>query len=69
VILCPNPRPLGIEIHRHALGLSRRYGFSIGDSLILAAAQQAGCTTVYSEDLQHGQTIDKLTIVNPFLAR
>jgi predicted nucleic acid-binding protein len=49
--------------------LSRRHSFNIYDSLILAAAMQAGCTTLYTEDMQHGQTIGKLTIVNPFLAR
>ena len=39
------------------------------DSLIVAAAQEAGCDTVYSEDLQHGQVVGPgLTVVNPFLA-
>src|ERR1017187_7246236 len=32
LILCPNPRPLGIETHLRALGLSKRYGFSIWDA-------------------------------------
>ena len=36
------------------------------DSLIVAAAMRAGCSTLYSEDLQHGQTIDQMTIRNPF---
>jgi predicted nucleic acid-binding protein len=35
--------------------------------LIIAAALEAGCATLYSEDLQHGQVIDqRLTIINPF---
>jgi predicted nucleic acid-binding protein len=52
----------------HALGLdiAERYKFSIHDSMLLAAAQNAGCRTFYSEDLQHGQKIDNLTIRNPF---
>jgi len=50
-----------------AVDISARFGYRIYDSLILAAAQQAGCTTVYSEDMQHGQAIGSLTIVNPFL--
>jgi predicted nucleic acid-binding protein len=68
LILCPNPIPLTEEIHRSAVEISVRYGYSIYDSLILAAATRAGCSTVYTEDMQHGQKIDKLTIVNPFLA-
>lgn len=50
-----------------ALDVAVRYGFSHYDSLIIAAALEAGCTTLYSEDLQHGQVIDhRLTIINPF---
>ena len=43
-----------------------RFGFSFYDSLIVAAALEAGCTRLYSEDLQHGQRIQNLTIENPF---
>jgi predicted nucleic acid-binding protein len=67
VILCPAPRPLSIETHRRALDISKRYGFSIWDSLIAAAAVAAKCSELLTEDLQHGQTIDSLRIVNPFL--
>jgi predicted nucleic acid-binding protein len=69
LILLPNLLPLTEETHRLAVDLSRRHGFNIYDSLIVAAATQAGCTTLYTEDMQHGLTIGKLTIVNPFLAR
>jgi predicted nucleic acid-binding protein len=34
--------------------------------LIVAAAERAGCTVLYTEDLQHGQMIEKLQIRNPF---
>lgn len=52
---------------RRALDLAERYGFSTYDSLIVAAAIEAGCGTLYSEDLQHGQRIgDDLVVVNPF---
>jgi predicted nucleic acid-binding protein len=44
-----------------------RYKFSFYDSLIIAAAQTAGCKRLLTEDLQHGQVIDGLKIVNPFL--
>ena len=52
-----------------ALDVAQRFGFSYYDSLIVATAQEAGCDTVCSEDLQHGQTVGPgLTVVNPFLA-
>lgn len=54
---------------RLAFNISRKYGFSHWDSLIIAAALEAGCTILYSEDLHHGQVIeDKLTIINPFVS-
>ena len=60
--------PLRLEIHDRALGLAERYGFTIYDALIVGAALEAGCATLYSEDLQHGQVIDgALTIANPFM--
>jgi predicted nucleic acid-binding protein len=67
--LCGLAIPITMETHNAAIDICRRYGYHIYDSLILAAAEQAGCTTVYTEDMQHGQTIGKLTIVNPFLAQ
>ena len=39
---------------------------SFWDSLILASAKACGCTTVYSEDLNDGQTINGVKVVNPF---
>jgi predicted nucleic acid-binding protein len=69
VILCPNPRSLGIETHRSALGLSKRYGLSIWDGLMVAAAAEARCTKLLSEDMQHGQLIEGVRVVNPFLAQ
>ena len=36
------------------------------DALIVVAALDAGCTTLYSEDLQDRQRIEGLTVVNPF---
>jgi predicted nucleic acid-binding protein len=65
--LCGRAIPLTVETQAAAILISRNHGYRIYDSLILAAAQQAGCTTVFSEDMQHGQTICKVKIVNPFL--
>lgn len=59
--------PLTMLIHQRGLQVAERYGFSIYDALIVAAALDADCVTLYTEDLQHGQVIDRtLTITNPF---
>ena len=52
---------------RAALALARDHGFAFYDGLIIAAAIEAGCNILYSEDLQHGRNIGGLSIVNPFL--
>lgn len=54
------------SLYRRGLQVQTRYGFSFYDSLIVAAALEAGCTTLYSEDMQDGQRIEGLTITNPF---
>ena len=52
---------------REAIALGERFQFSHWDSLIVATALEAGCDTLYSEDMQHGQLIDnRLTVINPF---
>lgn len=62
--------PLALETHDLGLQIAERYGFSIYDALIVAAALRAGCRTLYSEDLQDGQTIDgRLVVRNPFATR
>jgi predicted nucleic acid-binding protein len=67
-ILCPSPLPVTIDTHEAALKIAEKHGYQIYDALIISAALEAGCTTLYSEDLRDGQTFDhKLTIRNPFL--
>ncbi|MBU3601935.1 PIN domain-containing protein [Polynucleobacter sp. AM-25C3] len=62
-----NVRSLDIDTFETGLMVSRRYGYQHYDSMIIAAALQAGCERLYSEDMQHRQIIDKrLQIVNPF---
>ena len=57
----------GVKTHELGLDLSERYRFSVYDSMLLAAALQAGCTTFFSEDLHDGQVIENtLSIRNPF---
>jgi len=63
-----NVRSLDTDTFETGLMVSRRYGYHHYDSMIIAAALQAGCEKLYSEDMQHRQIIDKrLQIVNPFL--
>jgi predicted nucleic acid-binding protein len=64
----PDPQPLTLATHRAALRISERYGLAFYDGLIVAAAAEAQCGVLCTEDLQHGQTIDGLRIENPFLA-
>ncbi len=54
------------DLYREALSVYLRWRFSFYDSLIVAAALRSGCDTLYSEDLQHGQRIGSLTVVDPF---
>lgn len=56
-------------LYHRALDVQARYRFSFYDSLIVAAAIEAGCARLYSEDLQDDQRVDGLTIENPFRDR
>jgi predicted nucleic acid-binding protein len=56
-----------IDLFRQALDISGRWKYTFYDSLIIASALQAGCSVLYSEDLQHGQKIGNLRILNPFV--
>lgn len=64
--LCEPPTPLTVEVHESAIKLAALYRYHIYDSLILAAALQSECSTLFSEDMQDGQKIGRLTIRNPF---
>ena len=58
---------LTVEIHAAAVILAREHGLSIYDALIVAAALEAGCDTLFSEDMQHQRVFGSLRIINPFL--
>ena len=58
--------PLTLETHEIGLELSERYGLSTFDAMIAASALQAGCDTLWSEDMQHGMKLEGLLVVNPF---
>ena len=58
-----------LTFYQRGLDLQAHYQFSFYDSLIVAAALEAGCKTLYSEDLQHDQRIEGLCIQNPFIEK
>ncbi|MGD1092590.1 MAG: VapC toxin family PIN domain ribonuclease, partial [Bryobacteraceae bacterium] len=63
---CPSVAPLTLELHGRGLQVAQRYGYQIFDALVIAAALDAGSSTLYTEDMQDGQRIETLTIRNPF---
>jgi predicted nucleic acid-binding protein len=59
---------LTVRTHELGLQLARRYGLSVHDAMIVAAALNAGYTVLWSEDMQDGMIIaGQLTIRDPFL--
>jgi predicted nucleic acid-binding protein len=62
-----NPWQIDQQTVETAWAFEARFALSYWDALVLAAASHQGCRIVLTEDLQHGQTIDSLRIVNPFL--
>lgn len=58
-----------VAILQSALSLKDRFQTSYWDAAILAAAKAARCRHLLSEDLNHGQDYDGVTVINPFLAR
>ena len=61
-------KPITIETHKSAIDIAKRLKIAWYDAFIVAAALNAGCATLYTEDMHHGLVIDgQLTISNPFL--
>ena len=58
--------PSSIGLYSEALHVCGRYHLNWYDSLIVAAAAQAKCELLYSEDMQHGLRIGEVVLVNPF---
>ena len=61
-----HPVPLTASLTHLAWRVEDRYGFSWWDSLIVAAADFAGCDILLTEDLQHGQELGRMQVMNPF---
>ena len=59
--------PTDTILFHQAVEIRNRYRISYWDAAILAAAKATGATTLFSEDLSHGQVYDGVRVVNPFL--
>jgi predicted nucleic acid-binding protein len=58
--------PTTAECLAEAAALSTRHQLQIFDAIIIAAAAQAGCRVLFSEDMQHEAVFNGVTIINPF---
>jgi predicted nucleic acid-binding protein len=61
------PLALTLDLHKAARTLAENNHLSFYDALIVAAALEASCDRLYTEDMQHGRKFGGLTIVNPFI--
>ncbi len=59
-------QPLTLETHERGIALAARYQLSVYDAMIAAAALEAGCATLASEDFSAGRRLDRVTIRDPF---
>lgn len=60
------PLPITFNTHATAMSLARVHDFPFYDALIIASALEAGCDTLFTEDMQHGRRVESVVIVNPF---
>lgn len=59
-------RPVDLATHESGVRIAERSRLSLYDAMIVAAALQADCKTVYSEDMQDGMAVGGVTVRNPF---
>jgi predicted nucleic acid-binding protein len=58
--------PVTVETHERGLHVADRFGISVYDAMIVAAAGIAGSDVLWTEDLQHGAVLDGVSVSNPF---
>ena len=62
-----SPLFITIELHEAGIKIAAKHGYNIYDGFDRCTALEAGCVTLYSEDLHNGQTIDgQVTMRDPF---
>jgi predicted nucleic acid-binding protein len=55
-----------LDLYQYALDIQESLRFGYYDALIISAALRGGCSILYSEDLQAGQQVQGVRILNPF---
>jgi len=65
-LLAWDPIAVDEAVMEKAWMIQDRHGLSWWDALIMAAAQLSGCTSLLTENLQEGQTVGDVQVVNPF---
>ncbi len=68
-LLLWDPQPVDTAVFQRARNIEARYKLNWWDCLIVSAARLQHCTVLYSEDLQHGATLDGVKVVNPFITQ
>lgn len=66
--LVDSPIPMTLKTHAAARAIASAHRLAFFDALIVAAALESECETLYSEDMQSGRSFSRLTIINPFLS-
>ena len=61
--------PVTLDVHTRGIEIMERYKLQLYDSMLIAAAELAGCHTMFTEDMHDGLVIGKLKFVNPFADR
>ena len=65
-LLSWKPLQMDLGILEGAWIIQDRQGYSWWDALIISSAQRAGCRYLITEDMQHGQKVNTVTIIDPF---
>jgi predicted nucleic acid-binding protein len=60
--------PSDVALVTTAIEKSIQHQLSIWDAMVIEAALRGGAQTLYTEDLNHGQRFESLTLVNPFVS-
>lgn len=56
-----------LQLFRNGLSEQARWGISLWDAMIIAAARASGATDLITEDLNHGQDYGGIRAINPFI--
>ena len=59
--------PITADLVSRGAATALRFQLSYWDGAIVAAAEEIGADTLYTEDLNHGQRYGSVRVINPFL--